>query len=86
MASKRNKPKRKQHNQNASQRTRSLSVRKKLLFGGITTCLFFLAAEFVLYVAGTKPLYLTEDPYVGFASTPLFVGDAQLSTAPNKLA
>ena len=54
--------------------------------------LVFLALlEFVLYLSGIRPLYLTEDPFVGFSSTqPLFVerdsaGIPMMVTNPPKL-
>lgn len=54
---------------------------------------FFSLCEGILFLAGTRPLSLTEDPYVGFAATqPLFVdsvasnGDKFKVTNPAKLA
>ncbi len=54
--------------------------------------LLFAGAEFVLYLAGVKPLVRYEDPYVGFTSyLPLFVdgvdaeGNSIKVTAENKL-
>lgn len=54
--------------------------------------LFFSLCEGILFLAGKNPLALTEDPYVGFASTqPLFVdstagnGEKIMVTNPAKL-
>ena len=56
-----------------------LSVRKKLLFGLAATAGFFLLLELSLALAGVQPLYLTEDPFVGFQpGAKLFVPDGEV--------
>jgi tetratricopeptide (TPR) repeat protein len=67
------------------------------LFGNIALALaapilFFALLEGALALAGVRPLYLTEDPFVGFASLqPLFVekkgsdGRVMMVTSPAKL-
>jgi tetratricopeptide (TPR) repeat protein len=68
---------------------RPLSVRKKLLFAGVTIAGLFAVLEAALWLWGVRPLALEQDPFVGFASTlPLYVSDPQQSgmlvTAENK--
>ncbi len=64
-----------------------------LLLAAASLALFFALSEGALKLAGVKPLALTEDPYVGFASgQPLFVkrrgpdGSAVFETNPVKLS
>jgi len=70
-----------------------LSLRKKVLFAGITAATVFAALELTLTVAGVRPVLYRDDPYVGFSSQiPLFVeqaqpgGRVQMVTAQNKLS
>ena len=52
----------------------SLSLRKKLVFSVLVVAGFFLVLEFVLLLAGVKPIADSKDPFVGFSgSLPLFV-------------
>jgi tetratricopeptide (TPR) repeat protein len=71
----------------------ALSPRKKFAFSVIIVVGFFLLLEFVLLLAGVKPVADSKDPFVGFSgSLPLFVeergddGRTYLKTAPNKLS
>ncbi|HYW78717.1 MAG TPA: tetratricopeptide repeat protein, partial [Thermoguttaceae bacterium] len=71
---------------------RRLSLRKKVLFGGITAVMVFAVLELTLTVAGVQPVLYSEDPYVGFSSRiPLFVeqsradGRVEMVTAQNRL-
>ncbi len=71
---------------------RQLSLRKKVLFAGITAAAMFAAMELTLTVAGVRPVLYRDDPYVGFSSQiPLFVeqaradGHVEMVTAQNKL-
>ena len=64
---------------------------KGLLTAVIAVTLFFGLLEFVFFAAGVRPLFLEEDPFVGFAgNVPLFVerlgpaGETILETAENK--
>lgn len=73
-------------------RRRWLSWKKKLLFAGVATGLFFLALEGVLSLVGVQPVVETGDPFVGFSrQVPLMemrrndAGDQILETAPRKL-
>ncbi len=68
------------------------SIRTKLALAVASPLVAFSLCEGVLYLAGVRPLSLTEDPYVGFASTqPLFVesrtesGEKRMVTNPAKL-
>lgn len=70
----------------------SRTIWANLALSVLAPALFFLLCESVLFVAGVKPLALTEDPYVGYAaSQPLFVeqtgpdGKAMMITNPVKL-
>ena len=47
--------------------TQRLSVRKKLIFAGLTLILFFLALELLLTLLGVEPAYQSGDPLVGFS-------------------
>jgi len=82
--------KRKRQTGSISKERPPLTVRKKLLFGILTTAIFFLLIEGSLLLLGVEPNALRQDPLVGFAGrNPLFVsassGD-QLTTATNKLS
>lgn len=64
---------------------------KRIIFSIILVALIFCSLEFILAFFGVKPLILTEDPMIGFASNvPLFVeqrnndGTTILRTADNK--
>lgn len=68
------------------------AIVKQLLCSLIVLILFFGCVELILDLSGVKPIILTEDPLVGFASNvPLFVeqqnnaGTTILRTAENKL-
>ncbi|MDB5048612.1 MAG: hypothetical protein JWO30_1683 [Fibrobacteres bacterium] len=70
----------------------SVSIWAKLSLAVVSPLVAFSLCEGVLYLAGVRPLSLTEDPYVGFASTqPLFVetktesGEKRMVTNPAKL-
>jgi tetratricopeptide (TPR) repeat protein len=75
------------------QRTKKqpISLKKKVGFALLATCLFFLILEGMLTLAGVETSLERDDPYVGFESSiPLFVEEAGsggriLKTAPNKL-
>src|SRR6476661_3435269 len=67
-------------------------IRYKLLLAVASPLIAFSLCEGILSLAGVRPLSLTEDPYVGFASTqPLFVetktesGEKRMVTNPAKL-
>ncbi|HKP98329.1 MAG TPA: tetratricopeptide repeat protein [Fibrobacteria bacterium] len=69
-----------------------ISIWSKLALAVASPLIAFSLCEGILYLAGVKPLSLTEDPYVGFASTqPLFVesrtesGELRMVTNPAKL-
>lgn len=69
-----------------------VSIWAKLSLAVVSPLVAFSLCEGVLYLAGVRPLSLTEDPYVGFASTqPLFVetktesGEKRMVTNPAKL-
>jgi len=73
-------------------RRTKLSVRKKLLFGVLTTLVFFGILEVLLGLVGWNSTIASADPYVGFsANVPLFVkekgtdGTLTSVTASNKL-
>ncbi len=68
-----------------------LSFRKKLLFSFTATIIVLFVTEGVLMVAGVRPIFYEQDPYVGFAAwSPLFEqetlpdGTARYTTAANK--
>jgi tetratricopeptide (TPR) repeat protein len=68
-----------------------LPLWKKILFSGLVVSAFFVLIEGGLFLVGVRPLFLTEDPYLGFApGTPLFVEEVQTDrtivyrTAQNK--
>ena len=65
---------------------------KLALFSLVTTGLFFIAGELILFLCGVAPIFYATDPYVGFTSNnPLFVeshianGQTLFVTAENKL-
>ncbi|MCK5506825.1 MAG: O-GlcNAc transferase, partial [Thermodesulfovibrionia bacterium] len=69
----------------------SIPIWKKILFGIITFTVFFAGTELALTLIGVKPLMVTDDPFVGFAGdVPLFVeqvqpdGAVMYATAKNK--
>lgn len=69
-----------------------LSLRKKVLFGLVVTCGFFVFLELSLALLGFGKAIETSDPYVGFSKQiPLLErvtderGEVQLRTAANKL-
>ncbi|MCH9022620.1 MAG: tetratricopeptide repeat protein, partial [Planctomycetes bacterium] len=71
---------------------RRLALWKKAAFALVVLCLFFMGVEWVLLLAGVRPMLYEEDPYVGFSSTiPLFVeerndeGQVIMVTAQNKV-
>ena len=71
---------------------RRLTLWKKAAFALVVLCLFFMGVEWVLSLAGVRPMLYEEDPYVGFSSTiPLFVeerndeGQVIMVTAQNKV-
>jgi tetratricopeptide (TPR) repeat protein len=73
--------------------TVSESIWAKVALAVISPLAAFSVCEGVLFLAGVRPLSLTEDPYVGFASSqPLFVeekpenGVAMMVTNPAKLS
>ncbi len=58
-----------------------LSLKKKLLFGAVTTVFALLCGELLLALVGVKPQFFAEDPFVGFRSgTPLFVRQGEFFT------
>lgn len=63
-----------------------LSRRKKAVFAAIALTAFAILLEIALGVAGVRPLYLTQDPFVGFQpGVPLFVRDGDFyCTNPSK--
>jgi tetratricopeptide (TPR) repeat protein len=72
---------------------RLLVISKHLLYPLIIFILFFGGLELILALSGVKPILLTEDPLVGFASnSPLFVegrrddGTPVMRTAKNRLS
>jgi tetratricopeptide (TPR) repeat protein len=69
-----------------------ISIWAKLGLSILSPVVAFSLCEGILYLAGVRPLSLTEDPYVGFASMqPLFVetkteaGEKRMVTNPAKL-
>jgi tetratricopeptide (TPR) repeat protein len=67
------------------------SIWPKLALAVLSPLVAFSLSEGILYLAGIRPLSLTEDPYVGFASMqPLFVeaktdSGLRMETSPAKL-
>lgn len=70
----------------------SVSFWKQILFGILAIVLFFVLIEVTFKIAGVRPLFVTEDPFIGFAENiPLFTEEVQvdgtitLVTARNKI-
>jgi hypothetical protein len=77
---------------NARQKTGSGKVAVNILLAVLAPLVFLALLEVMLYFAGIKPLYLTEDSFVGFSSSqPLFLeqknadGQIIMVTNPVKL-
>ncbi len=73
-------------------RGRVVPVRRKLLYGAVTTAFFFGALELTLLVLGVAPASQESNPWVGFSGqSPLFIpsespsGQPILATAENRL-
>ncbi len=74
------------------QKSRRISLAKKVLFSAMTTVAFFCMLEVVLSLLGVAPVTVSEDPFVGFSSqVPLMQvsvdpdGKKIVTTAENKL-
>ncbi|MBS0202851.1 MAG: tetratricopeptide repeat protein [Planctomycetes bacterium] len=63
-----------------------LTLRKRIVFSLVSTCLLLTVLEMALAMAGVKPQYLSADPFVGFRpGPPLFVREGDLyQTNPSK--
>ena len=65
----------------------ALPTHRKVLFSALAVVLFFGLVELALALFGVRPVTVTEDPYVGFASYVRLFRPAgeRLETAPQKL-